>query len=125
ILARSANGATWTEHRIGPTFDLAGAPFARGLFLGDYQGLASANNVFVPVYVRSTGDAANRTDVYAVAARSLAAVSAAGGTARALRAAPGAVEPSAEFRQRVHDNIVRMMERRIPGWNARLGAPPG
>ena len=77
ILARSANGTTWTEHRISPTFDLATAPFARGLFLGDYQGLASADNVFVPVHVRTTGDPANRTDVYAVAARSLPALSAA------------------------------------------------
>jgi hypothetical protein len=124
ILARSADGRTWDEHRISPTFDLAGAPFARGLFLGDYQGLAGANNVFVPVYVRTTGDAANRTDVHALATRSLAAVAGADARARALRAAPNGVEPSAEFRQRVHENIVRMMERRIPGWSARFAAAP-
>ncbi|MGB2817872.1 MAG: sialidase family protein [Burkholderiaceae bacterium] len=123
ILARSANGTTWTEHRISPTFDLATAPFARGLFLGDYQGLASADNVFVPVHVRTTGDPANRTDVYAVAARSLPALSAPPDTARALRA-QGANEPNAEFRQRVHENIVRMMERRVAGWSARFASPP-
>jgi hypothetical protein len=123
ILARSANGTTWTEHRISPTFDLATAPFARGLFLGDYQGLASADNVFVPVHVRTTGDPANRTDVYAVAARSLPALSLAPGATRALRAmAP--VEPDAEFRQRVHENIVRAMERRIAGWSARFASRP-
>jgi hypothetical protein len=123
ILARSADGTTWTEHRISPTFDLATAPSARGLFLGDYQGLASADNVFVPVHVRTTGDPANRTDVYAVAARSLPALSAPTDTARALRA-PGAIEPNAEFRQRVHENIVRMMERRVAGWGARFASPP-
>ena len=124
ILARSADGASWTEHRISPTFDLAGAPFARGLFLGDYQGLAGANDVFVPVYVRANGDATNRTDVLAVATRSLPAIVAADTRARALRAAPSAVEPSAEFRQRVHENIVRLMERRVPGWSVRFAAPP-
>ena len=123
ILARSANGTTWTEHRVSPTFDLASAPFARGLFLGDYQGLASADNVFVPVHVRTTGEPANRTDVYAVAARSLPPLSAVTGTARALRAA-GAVAPDAEFRQRVHENIVRTMERRVAGWSARFAPSP-
>ncbi|MGZ8274534.1 MAG: sialidase family protein [Burkholderiaceae bacterium] len=123
ILARSANGTTWSEHRISPTFDLATAPFARGLFLGDYQGLASADNVFLPVHVRTTGDPANRTDVYAVTARSLPAVSAATGMARTL-SAPRAVEPNAEFQQRVHENIVRMMERRVAGWSARFASPP-
>jgi hypothetical protein len=123
MLARSADGTTWTEHRISPTFDLATAPFARGLFLGDYQGLASADNVFVPVHVRTTGDSANRTDVYAVATRSLPALSAAPGTARALRAGVP-VEPSVGFRQRVHENIVQAMDRRIAGWSARLVAPP-
>ena len=74
ILARSLDGTRWTEHRVSAPFDLASAPVARGYFLGDYQGLASADNVFVPVYVRTnSGNTANRTDVFAVATRSLAA----------------------------------------------------
>ena len=125
ILARSPDGARWTEHRISPTFDLATAPVARGYFLGDYQGLASADNVFVPVYVRTnSGDAANRTDVFAVATRSLAAPVSSAGVARVARSAPAAFEPGAEFRQRVHEAIVRTMERRVPGWTARIPAPP-
>jgi hypothetical protein len=126
ILARSLDGARWTEHRISATFDLATAPVARGYFLGDYQGLASADNVFVPVYVRTnSGDAANRTDVFAVATRSLAAPASSAGTARVARATSAAFEPDAGFRQRVHENIVRTMERRVPGWTARIPGPPG
>jgi hypothetical protein len=122
ILARSDNGTTWQENRISTTFDLAIAPFARGLFLGDYQGLASANNVFIPVYVRtSAGDLNNRTDVYAVVANSLAA--AAAPQARALRATPFRPAPDAQFRAQVHENIVRNMDRRIPGWSQRYLPP--
>lgn len=122
ILARSVNGATWQENRISTTFDLAIAPFARGLFLGDYQGLASANNVFIPVYVRtSVGDLSNRTDVYALVASSLVAI--ADAQARALRAPAAPAAPDPQFRIQVHENIVRIMDRRIPGWSQRLLPP--
>jgi hypothetical protein len=125
ILARSLDGTRWTEHRVSATFDLATAPVARGYFLGDYQGLASADNVFIPVYVRTnSGDTANRTDVFAVATRSLAAPASSASNARVARALPTAFEPDAEFRQRVHENIVRTMERRVPGWTARVFGPP-
>ena len=123
ILARSSSGTAWTEHRISPTFDLTGAPFARGYFLGDYQGLTSANNVFVPVYVRANGDAANRTDVFALATRSLPSTALAETGARALRRAP-TFDDSYEFRQRVHENIVRTMERRMPGWSTHFPSSP-
>jgi len=125
ILARSRDGTRWTEHRVSATFDLTTAPVARGYFLGDYQGLASAGNTFIPVYVRTnSGDTANRTDVFAVATRSLAAPVAITGTARVARTMPAAFEPGVEFRQRVHENIVRTMERRAPGWTARISDPP-
>jgi hypothetical protein len=125
ILARSSDGARWTEHRVTPPFDLGTAPVARGYFLGDYQGLASANNVFLPVYVRTnSGDTLNRTDVFAVPARSLAALAPAEAAARTARAWPGAVAFDAEFRQRVHENILRTMERRVPGWGTRLTTRP-
>jgi hypothetical protein len=125
ILARSLDGTRWTEHRVSAPFDLATAPVSRGYFLGDYQGLASADNVFVPVYVRTnSGDTANRTDVFAVATRSLAVPASSAIAARATRAAPVAFEPDAELRQRVHENMLRTMERRVPGWASRISAPP-
>jgi hypothetical protein len=123
MLARSTDAVAWTEHRVSPGFDLGTAPVARGLFIGDYHGLASANNVFVPVYVRTTGDLANRTDVFAVATRSLPAVTAASMASRGPPASQATFEPDAAFRERVHAAIVRTMERRVPGWSARLVRP--
>jgi len=44
-------GATWTETRVtAQSFDHKLAPFARGLFLGDYAGLAARGNVFLSAY---------------------------------------------------------------------------
>jgi len=125
IFARSADGLTWQENRLSAAFDMATAPFARGLFIGDYQALTSANNVFIPVYVRTnSGDTNNRTDVFAVATRSLPlAAGPTSSAARAFRALPtAAIQPEANFRTRVHENIVRIMERRIPGGSQRLNA---
>jgi hypothetical protein len=122
IFARSTDGATWQENRLTATFNMATAPFARGLFIGDYHALTSANNVFVPVYVRTnSGDLANRTDVFALPMRSLPLAAAAlTGTARTFHAAPIRVsEPSVILRQRVHEALVRAMERRVPGWSQR------
>jgi hypothetical protein len=64
FLARSADGVTWTETRLAGPFDLASAPNAGGLFLGDYMGLAGAGSSFLSLHVRTTGDAANRNDVF-------------------------------------------------------------
>ena len=66
-LARSGNqGATWTEARVAQPFDMSIAPFANGLFVGDYQGLVSADGRFVPFYGRAnSGDTVNRTDIVA------------------------------------------------------------
>ena len=124
IFTRSTDGMTWQENRLTPAFDMATAPFSRGLFIGDYHALTSANNVFIPVYVRTnSGDTANRTDVFAIAMRSLPLAAAVIGGTRTFRGAAAPVaQPDAEFRQRVHENLVRTMERRIPGWSQRLNA---
>ena len=121
IFARSADGVTWQENRLTAAFDMATAPNARGLFIGDYHALTSANNVFVPVYVRTnSGDTANRTDVFAIPMRSLPLASALVG-ARTFRSQTArAAAPSAEFYQRVHENLVSTMEQRVPGWSQRL-----
>jgi len=63
-LARSTDGATWTETRVAGPFDLLLAPDAGGLFLGDYMGLDGAGTTFLSLHVRTTGNIANRTDVY-------------------------------------------------------------
>ena len=65
-----SNTANWgNEARVSPTsFDIEQAPAARGqfgYFLGEYEGLSSVGNNFLPVFVQlNDGHAANRTDVF-------------------------------------------------------------
>jgi hypothetical protein len=60
------NPANWAETHIAGPFDMRGAPFAGGYFVGDYEGLASAGDVFLPFFVQvNTGNPSNRTDVFA------------------------------------------------------------
>jgi len=91
-LVRSADGVIWTETHVSGPFDLAVAPNARGLFLGDYQALSAIGNVFVPFYAQTnTGNTSNRTDIFASLMNSAVAVMAKATDARGL-AAPGSGE---------------------------------
>lgn len=48
-------GATWTETRVTPSsFDSKLAPFARGLFLGDYMGLTPAGGSFLAMFTKTS-----------------------------------------------------------------------
>jgi hypothetical protein len=58
-------GSTWSEARITPTsFDDTFAPFSRGYFLGDYQGLANDGSNFKSFFVQTNSDTSNPTDVW-------------------------------------------------------------
>ncbi len=60
------NPANWSEVHVAGSFDIETAPVARGFFLGDYEGLASFGNTFVPFFIQTnTGNTANRTDAFA------------------------------------------------------------
>jgi Neuraminidase (sialidase) len=66
IVRSHDGGATFgnEEHVAGP-FDMETAPFARGFFVGDYEGLTTIGNTFVPVFVQAnSGNTTNRTDVF-------------------------------------------------------------
>ncbi len=63
-LATSTDGTTWTDTHVSGGFPLGNAPYAQGLFLGDYQALATSGSQFLPLFVTSGNDSANRTDVY-------------------------------------------------------------
>lgn len=57
--------ANWSEVHVAGSFDMETAPFARGFFLGDYEGLASSGNKFLPVFIQAnSGNTANRTDAF-------------------------------------------------------------
>lgn len=66
--ANCTDAGSWTSetHLMGP-FDLDTAPIARGLFVGDYEGLVASGTSFLAVFVATnSGNLANRTDVFAV-----------------------------------------------------------
>ena len=111
-IARSADGIAWTETRVAATFDLAGAPLAGGaFFLGDYMGLASAGTAFLPFFVRTTGDFANRTDVFM--ARIAATSGAAEGSPAPKRLEPmPQLERDAQFHRNSLDNLRRARDTR-------------
>jgi hypothetical protein len=60
-----ASSASWNEETrlTAASFDIRRAPFARGYFLGDYQGLAAAGNRFISVFGTSPG-ATGTSDIF-------------------------------------------------------------
>ncbi len=51
-------------HITGP-FDMKTAPFARGFFVGDYEGITAVGTTFHPFFVAAnSGNLSNRTDVF-------------------------------------------------------------
>lgn len=118
-LARSTDGVTWLESHVTGPFDLAIAPNAEGLFLGDYQALISIGTVFLPFYAQTnTGNLANRTDVFSTLASSVGAAHAARADVeasgpRALATPPMTMTP--ELQQMLHRSVIRAIQRRMPG----------
>jgi hypothetical protein len=65
-LATSANGSDWVERHVAGPFDMRRAPVTPGgLFVGDYQALASASGRFMAFFTQAGPDAANPTDIWA------------------------------------------------------------
>ena len=57
-------GATWSDEALSQPFDLRPALLRDFYFLGDYQGLATVGNAFVPFFVAATSRDGDRTDVF-------------------------------------------------------------
>ncbi len=115
-LTYSGDGVTWREHPVAGPFDLDFAPLTTspppgGYFLGDYQALQAAGNIFLPMFTQTNADSGNRTDV--VLAPAVSVTNAAAVKVTALSAAP---PTTADFRRKVNDNIVRVMRTRFPNW---------
>lgn len=114
-LAQSTDGVTWRETRLAGPFDLARAPVANGLFIGDYMGLAAHGTDYLALFTTTNADTGNATDVhFARVARS--AMFAATKTYRAD--AFVAAEPDAAFAARIDANVRSVMQRRVPGWRS-------
>ncbi len=124
-LLSSRDGVNWVETVVANPFDLALAPDARGLFLGDYQGLVNRGADFLAVLALSGTETNNRSDIFA--SRLTPAPSAQAQAHSRIEARPaGANGPSGlsqeAFRRARHQAIVASMERRLPGWAQRSGA---
>jgi len=116
-LTQSTDGVVWTERHVAGPFDLAVAPVANGLFVGDYQGLAALGSTFYSFYaITNGGDAANRTDVFATTASSLkrAAGRDIATTLYADSAPP--LPMTDELRARLADNYTHVIATRTPNW---------
>jgi BNR/Asp-box repeat len=135
-LTRSRDGVTWRESRVSNPFDMAKAPVANGLFVGDYQGIVSIGPIFVPFFAKTTDDPANRNDVFSHLALGPTLRGAANGDASVTRqveqeeaAMPvmsvqgtGRAAPAmtAEMRERAKQNVERVMTQRVPKWKERM-----
>jgi hypothetical protein len=108
-LATSTDARTWREQKILGPFDLAAAPIAEGLFVGDYQGLVGVGNSFVPLLVQANhADVNNRSDVFALQ------VTPTGVVAKLARLALPATDwkMTPEFAQRVQQHAAEVRRRR-------------
>jgi hypothetical protein len=124
-LTRSADAATWQENQISGPFDLAIAPVsatagAAGYFLGDYQALLSSGATFIPLFAQTnSGNLSNRTDIFAAPAVSITAAAATIAQRKSLAYAPDhaleAFHASAQWQQRVQENIGRNLSWRLRG----------
>ena len=114
-LARSTDGSTWTENQVGDAFDMFRAPTsgdANTFFVGDYHGLSSANGAFVPLFVRTTNDLTDRTDVFIAPQTSNTRVVA----EKSYRpAAVAKFKPTSKLRGRVNANLTWTLREDPPG----------
>ncbi len=118
-LATSRDGLVWADTVVWNSFDMAQAPNARGLFLGDYMGLVSSGSRFLPLVVLSGTDLNNRNDAYLLPVTP--AVASAASAPLALRnAAPLQALSEAEFQARRNAFTQRVMEQRLPDWARRV-----
>jgi BNR repeat-like domain len=123
-LTTSVDRINWRESHVAGPFDLGTAPFALGLFLGDYQALTSVANTFVPFYVTTNANSpTNLTDVFAALVTIFVPIPTAIGDASAGRAlyavgAP-AIEMAPGLLQSLSDAARRTLQRR---WTRQVGA---
>jgi hypothetical protein len=122
-LATSQDGVTWSERHVAGPFDFNRAPTAEGgLFIGDYQGLATAGGAFTAFFVQTGPDFLNRTDIYASTFRGIPTTAAdkSRRTYRAIESAATAMTP--DWQQRLDQSTRKTLQQRRMG--AVMQAPP-
>jgi BNR repeat protein len=113
----STDGTHWSEQHISGPFDMTLAPDAEGLFIGDYEALGKVGSVFVPFFVQADDAGTdNRTDAFYLPPQPKPLLA----TRRVSRVALAVATPAPDhvFRQRVHENIMRVLRDEDPVWDA-------
>ena len=119
-LVTSSDGVTFRESHLSGPFDLDLAPNSQGLFLGDYESLASTASGFLPFYVQTDAGTQVRSDAFIAFPPATASVQALAGTAGATfqaRAAPAGMTQTPAARQRIMERLrlTRAQRRHQPG----------
>lgn len=126
-LATSADGITWREAHVAGPFDYAVAPFANGLFIGDYMALGVRGSEFLPFFATTnSGEIGNPSDIriaFVEESGTLATAAKRAGAEYAVRTIEAVREPDEDFVDRIDAAVRRAMQSRIPGW--RSPAEPG
>ena len=113
-LTHSSDTIHWTESAVAGPFNLGIAPDARGLFLGDYQGLSSLGNITAPFFViTNSGNTANRTDIFSEPQLIATTIFKLMSRTLSVSARPAPTQtPSPEFLGKVSANLLHVLERR-------------
>jgi hypothetical protein len=110
-LAVSADGVNWRESEINAAFNLNTAPFANGIFLGDYQALSSNGSAFSALYARTTGLTTGNTTEIVFANLADGSLKRSGASYRAMSAEPD-FTATPQLRARVRENLERAITAR-------------
>jgi hypothetical protein len=119
-MVTSSDGKTFTESHLSGPFDLNNAPRGEfgpnntlGLFLGDYQALASSGSDFLPLYAQTNTGSSISSDVFIDFPPVTLAAEAVTHEFRAMEAPPAAaLTPAA--RQKMSDRIRFTRNARLP-----------
>jgi len=112
-LTASIDGLTWSESHVAGPFDFLAAPFAEGLFLGDYEALTSVGTTFVAFYATTNGFSQNNlTDIFSALLTEPGAIPSAAATlvTKASAAPPLGMTPA--LQQALTASARRALERR-------------
>jgi hypothetical protein len=109
----STDGTTWSEAHVAGPFDFNAAPTAEGgLFVGDYQGLSSANGRFAALFAQTNSDPTNRSDIFESMVRSLG-VATSKFAYRAREAAPFQMTPA--WQAKIDASARKTLQQRLVG----------
>jgi hypothetical protein len=112
-LVTSTDATRWTESHLSGAFDLDLAPLSGGLFLGDYQGLASAGSQLLPFFIQPSGSGKpGHTDVFLASPQSVMNANARARAKEFAAMRAPVLEITRDWRERMQERIRLTLARR-------------